>query len=71
VVRDAKRRLVQLENAQAAAGNQPDLFAAPLLEAATEAEPHPALEALADLDPDALTPREALDRLYALKGMLQ
>ncbi|HEX5393515.1 MAG TPA: DNA mismatch repair protein MutS [Rhodocyclaceae bacterium] len=71
VVRDAKRRLVQLENAQAAAGNQPDLFAAPLPEVTAEAEPHPALEALADLDPDALTPREALDRLYALKGMLQ
>jgi hypothetical protein len=27
-------------------------------------------EALAALDVDALTPREALERLYALKGMV-
>ncbi len=31
---------------------------------------HPALEALADADPDRMTPREALDLLYALKERL-
>ena len=36
-----------------------------------EAEAHPALEQLAGIDPDSLTPREALDALYALKGMLK
>ncbi|MEW5782697.1 MAG: DNA mismatch repair protein MutS [Pseudomonadota bacterium] len=32
---------------------------------------HPALEALAALDPDALSPREALERLYALKRLTE
>lgn len=31
---------------------------------------HPALAALADLDADALSPREALDALYSLKSLL-
>jgi DNA mismatch repair protein MutS len=35
-----------------------------------EPEPHPVVDALADLDPDSLTPREALERLYALKELL-
>ncbi|QDX82825.1 DNA mismatch repair protein MutS [Denitratisoma sp. DHT3] len=70
VVRDAKRRLTQLENAQVAAGPQPDLFA-PLVEPAAEAAalPHPALAALEEIDPDNLSPREALERLYALKKL--
>ena len=51
---------------------QPDLFAGGL---APEPEPpphetHPALAALADIDPDSLTPRQALDALYALKSQL-
>ncbi|NIB39693.1 DNA mismatch repair protein MutS [Pseudomaricurvus alkylphenolicus] len=33
-------------------------------------EPHPALEQLEDLDPDNLTPRQALEQLYALKQTL-
>jgi DNA mismatch repair protein MutS len=43
-------------------------------DAAAEADPlsapHPALEALAGLDPDALSPREAQDALYRLRSML-
>ncbi len=35
-----------------------------------EDAPHPALEKLAALDVDTLSPREALDVLYALKGLL-
>jgi DNA mismatch repair protein MutS len=68
VVRDAKRRLAALENREAAAGPQPDLFAA-LPPAEAEAPPHPAVDALRDLDPDALSPREALERLYELKQL--
>jgi DNA mismatch repair protein MutS len=34
------------------------------------ASPHPVLEALAALDPDALSPREAQDALYHLRSML-
>ena len=72
VVRDAKRRLVQLENREAtlmANSPQADLFAG-LPEPATEAEPHPALDALRETDPDTLTPRQALDRLYELRKLV-
>jgi DNA mismatch repair protein MutS len=33
------------------------------------APPSPALDALRDVDPDALTPRQALDLLYRLKAL--
>jgi DNA mismatch repair protein MutS len=49
---------------------QPDLFAQGDAEPA-EPVPHPAVEQLAAIDPDSLTPREALDALYALKGLLR
>jgi DNA mismatch repair protein MutS len=77
VLREAKRRLVELENREAAAASQPDLFAANFTNAAVppaptfSAEPHPALEALQALDPDELSPREALERLYALKRLAE
>ena len=63
VVREAKRRLTLLENREAGSLVQPDLFASapPLPE-----PPHPALDALRDLNPDDLSPREALERLYEL-----
>ncbi len=38
---------------------------------ATAAKPSPALEALEAIDPDSLTPREALEALYALKAKLK
>ena len=70
VVRDAKRRLVLLENREALNGAQPDLFAAVPAPAAA-APVHPAVDALRDLDPDTLSPREALERLYALKKLAE
>ena len=36
-----------------------------------ERSPEPALEKLRELDPDALTPRQALEALYALKELLR
>ena len=33
--------------------------------------PHPALLALSELDPDTLTPREALDTLYRLRALIE
>ena len=68
VVREAKRRLRALENREIGGGPQPDLFASL---PADEPEPpsHPVLGALAGLDPDALSPREALEQLYALKRL--
>jgi DNA mismatch repair protein MutS len=81
VLREAKRRLVELEQRAVAAAPQPDLFSAvPLLAQAGDAvlpaptfepEEHPAIAALQALDPDELSPREALDRLYALKRLLE
>ena len=67
VVAAAKRRLAQLEQQSIAAGPQTDMFAAP---EANEPAPHPALEALMDVDPDDLSPKQALEALYKLKGML-
>jgi len=68
VIRSARRKLVDLESAAAPQG---DLFAPPSAPAEAEAgEPHPALERLASLDPDAMSPREALDALYALRTLL-
>ena len=57
-----------LENREIGAGPQADLFAM-LPEAEPEAPSHPVLSALAELDPDSLSPREALEKLYALKRM--
>ena len=66
VVREARRHLVQLEEHGVTRSPQRDLFAA----SAPEPEEPPALAALRELDPDALTPREALDALYRLRGQL-
>jgi DNA mismatch repair protein MutS len=67
VVREARRRLTLMENreASAQANNllQPDLFAS---EPPPPEPPHPALDILRDLRPDELTPREALEQIYAL-----
>ncbi|MDP2823715.1 MAG: DNA mismatch repair protein MutS [Sulfuritalea sp.] len=63
VVREARRRLALLENREVGSLTQPDLFASapPLPE-----PPHPALDALRDVNPDELSPREALEKLYQL-----
>ena len=67
VVAAAKRRLAQLEQQSVAAGPQADLFSAP---EAAEPVPPPVIEALMDVEPDELSPKEALEVLYRLKGML-
>jgi DNA mismatch repair protein MutS len=67
-LRQAKKVLQQLEDASLARGNQSDLFSAK-----TQAEPEPATdavrEALAQVNPDELSPREALELLYRLKKL--
>ncbi|WP_303784192.1 DNA mismatch repair protein MutS [Azovibrio restrictus] len=71
VVRAAKRQLRELEQKASEPPLQPDLFAsAPALEPEVHIEPHPVLKQLEVLDPDSLTPREALDALYRLKEAL-
>ena len=71
VIRAARRRLAELEEHGTAAGPQRDLFRSPGSEADEPAAAalHPALELLASLEPDTLTPREALEALYRLKGL--
>ena len=68
VLAAARRRLQALEagRAQPAAAAapplQPDLFAQ---------QPHPVVEALAQLDVDAMTPRQAIALLYALREQIK
>jgi DNA mismatch repair protein MutS len=69
VVRDARRRLVQLENAQIQSTHQPDMFAASAPE--PEITSHPVIGALESIDPDTLSPRDALEKLYELQRLLR
>ncbi len=67
VLNHARTKLAALEAQQLQGQAQVDLFSAP---PEPETSPPSAVEAmLADLDPDALSPREALDALYRLKKM--
>jgi DNA mismatch repair protein MutS len=68
IVRQARTTLEALEAQSRAGQAQVDLFAA-----APNSEPPPTLsaaeQALAQLQPDTLSPREALDALYRLKAL--
>ena len=70
VIRAARKHLLQLEQDGVSRSRQPDLFAAP-----ASPDPEPAIDpALRDelrrIEPDALTPKQALEALYALKKLL-
>jgi DNA mismatch repair protein MutS len=67
LVRQARNTLDALEAQQDAAHAQIDLFAAPA--PAPQAEPSGVERALAHINPDALSPKEALDALYRLKAL--
>ena len=45
--------------------------AAPATDASVNTEPDPIESAVREIDPDQLTPRQALDQLYALKGLIR
>ena len=68
VVRQARATLEALEAKAQAGQAQVDLFALP--PAPPAAEPSRVEQALAQIDPDRLAPREALDALYRLKALL-
>ncbi|MDR0528099.1 MAG: DNA mismatch repair protein MutS [Zoogloeaceae bacterium] len=72
VLRAAKKELLRLEEKASENPLQPDLFSSHprLFPASDTMETHPALDMLADLAPDKLSPKEALDALYALKNLL-
>jgi len=72
LLRQARTTLEALESQQQAHSAQVDLFAAPPSPAAMQAAaPSPVEDALASIDPDRLSPREALDALYRLKNLSQ
>ncbi len=68
VIRNAKKQLRALEQNSAAQNPQGDLFAA--VPDAPEPEEHPVVGALRDVQPDELSPKAALEKLYALKKLL-
>jgi DNA mismatch repair protein MutS len=67
IVRQARAALDALEAQQRDTQAQVDLFAAPPV--AATPTPSALEDAIADLDPDSLSPREALDALYKLKKL--
>ena len=67
VVRQARAALEALESRAQAGQAQVDLFAPP--PASVTAEPSAMEQALSAIEPDSLTPREALDALYRLKSL--
>jgi DNA mismatch repair protein MutS len=83
VIKAARKHLARLEAQALDATPQRDLFAAPAADpyaqeeeeeaaaplAALNAAQQALLDAIADLDPDALTPRDALEQLYQLKRL--
>ena len=68
VVRQAKKYLRLLEDASVSRGNQEDLFVG-TKEPEPEAAADPLRDALSGVNPDELTPREALELLYRLKRL--
>ena len=62
VLSAARRHLLDFETRLVASPRQPDLFS-------TRPGPNPALTHLKTLDPDALSPREALATLYELRDL--
>jgi DNA mismatch repair protein MutS len=73
VVERARIVLAELEASDRAAPAQKLIDDLPLFSVARNVPPpaDPLLEAMKALDPDALTPKEALEALYRLKGLLK
>jgi DNA mismatch repair protein MutS len=71
VIKAARKHLARLESQALDATAQRDLFALPCVEPEDDDGPMGSAlhDALAGIDPDALTPREALEQLYQLKRM--
>jgi DNA mismatch repair protein MutS len=68
VIRQAKKYLQLLEESSVTRGNQADLFTK-TIEIESEPETDPLREEMAQVNPDELTPREALELLYRLKKL--
>jgi DNA mismatch repair protein MutS len=71
VITQARKQLHWLETQGVSRSRQGDLFAPAIEAPPAEPEPHPVLDALKALEPDELSPREALEKLYELKRLSQ
>jgi DNA mismatch repair protein MutS len=72
VVKAARRQLREFEQRASINPLQPDLFAAiPEAPEPVEAVEHPAMMRLSNIDPNELTPKQALDALYELKTLIK
>jgi len=69
VIRNAKKQLARFEQKSAAQHPQGDLFTA--VPEAPEPEEHPLVSALRDVQPDELSPKAALEKLYQLKKLVK
>jgi DNA mismatch repair protein MutS len=69
VIRAAKKQLLKLEQNSAAQNPQGDLFDKKP-HVVEEPEVHPLLQSLRDLQPDEMSPKEALEKLYQLKKLI-
>ena len=70
VISIARKYLVKLEQGSIARQPQGDLFAKSASETGMQPE-HPALKRLREVTPDELSPRQALERLYEMKKMME
>ena len=70
VIRAAKKQLRTLEQNSAAQNPQGDLFDHKAVVEPEKPEEHPLLQSLRDLQPDELSPKEALEKIYQLKRMV-
>ncbi|MCY7316331.1 MAG: DNA mismatch repair protein MutS [Rubrivivax sp.] len=70
LIRQARATLEALEARAGAANLQIDLFDAPPAATAPSAEPSAVETALAAIDPDTLSPRDALQALYRLRALI-
>jgi DNA mismatch repair protein MutS len=68
VVKSARKQLAKLERDALARSPQADLFAQNIV---MEPERNPVLELVESIDPDSLTPKQALDAVYRLKDLMR
>lgn len=69
VVAYARKKLAQLEQQNLNAGPQADMFAQPVMQ--PEPPLHPVVAELESVDPDELTPKQALELLYKLTALVK
>ena len=75
IITQARKKLLQLETQNNNQQIQNDLFSHPAEEfeigdESVATEPHPVELAIRELDPDSLSPKQALEALYELKKLL-